>query len=274
MKLNRRAGAGDALESGGQAHLKQNVEGSRQLGNDLSPKTLVLLPGLDGTGNLFADFVSALPPTLSTRIVRYPTDRFLNYTELLSCVVDVIPTTDSFVVLAESFSTPLAVKLAATHPTNLAGLVICAGFITNPVSSWLLRVKALVRPSFFRIPPPGFVIDHFLIGANAPHELRDAVRHTLRCVSPEVMALRVGAVMACDAREQIVQVQVPTLYLQAKHDRLVKERCFEEIQRLKQDTILASIPAPHFVLQREPHKAVDVIVHFLQRLSREQPTQV
>ena len=88
------------------------------------------------------------------------------------------------------------------------------------------------------------------------------------------MALRVQAVMACDAREEIVQVQVPTLYLQAKHDRLVKERCFEEIQRLKQDTILASISAPHFVLQREPHKAVDLIVHFVQGLSREQPTQV
>jgi pimeloyl-ACP methyl ester carboxylesterase len=233
---------------------------------------LVLLPGLDGTGNLFTNFISALPPTLSTRIVRYPTDRFLNYTELLSCVVDVIPAT--FVVVAESFSTPLAVKLAATRPTNLAGLVICAGFITNPVGSWLLRMKALVRPSFFRVPPPGFVIDHFLIGANAPHELRDAVRHTLRCVSPEVMALRVRAVMACDAREEIVQVQVPTLYLQAKHDRLVKERCFEEIQRLKQDTILASIPAPHFVLQREPHKAVDLIVHFVQGLSREQATRV
>jgi len=43
---------------------------------NLSPKTLVLLPGLDGTGNLFTNFISALPPTLSTRIVPYPTDRF------------------------------------------------------------------------------------------------------------------------------------------------------------------------------------------------------
>lgn len=238
------------------------------MGNNLSPKTLVLLPGLDGTGNLFTNFVSTLPPAFSTRIVRYPTDRFLSYTELLSCVLDVIPTTDSFVVLAESFSTPLAVKLAAAQPANLAGLVICAGFITNPVGSWLLHLEALVRPSFFRVPPPGFVIDHFLIGAQAPHDLRDAVRHTLRSVSPEVMALRVRAIMACDAREELVQVQVPTLYLQAKYDRLVKERCFEEIQRLKRDTVLASIPAPHFVLQREPDKAVDLIVNFVRGLAR------
>ena len=192
------------------------------LGNDLSPKTLRLLPGLDGTGNLFTNILSALPPTLKARIVRYPTDRFLTYTELSSCVGDVIPTAEPFVVLAESFSTPLAVRLAATRPPNPAGLVICAGFITNPLDGWLRHMKALVRPSLFRVSPPGFIIDYFLIGARAPHELRDAVRQTLRCVSPEVLVLRVRAVIACDAREELVQVRVPILYLQAKHDRLVK----------------------------------------------------
>jgi len=30
--------------------------------------TLVLLPGLDGSGRLFADFLSALPPSLRTII--------------------------------------------------------------------------------------------------------------------------------------------------------------------------------------------------------------
>jgi pimeloyl-[acyl-carrier protein] methyl ester esterase len=248
--------------------MPDNLAAQREVGIDLSPKTLVLLPGLDGTGNLFTNFVAALPPALNTRIVRYPTDRFLNYTELLSCALDATPTADSFVVLAESFSTPLAVKLAATRLANLAGLVICAGFITNPVGRWRPLVKALVGPSFFRIPAPGFLVDHFLIGANAPHELRDAVGDTLRSVSPEVMALRIRALMACDAREEMVQVQVPILYLQAALDRLVKERSFEEIRRLKPDTILASIPAPHFALQREPHKAVDLILHFVQRLSR------
>jgi pimeloyl-[acyl-carrier protein] methyl ester esterase len=52
---------------------------------------LVLLPGLDGTGDLFADFVSALPPTLDTKIARYPSERFLSYAELLPFVEAVIP---------------------------------------------------------------------------------------------------------------------------------------------------------------------------------------
>ena len=225
--------------------------------------TLVLLPGLDGTGNLFANFVSALTPTLNTRIVRYPTDRFLSYADLFSFVVDAVPQTQPFVLLAESFSTPLAARLAATSPASLKGLVICAGFIRNPVRGWLRHMKTLVRPSFFRIPPPRFVIEHFLIGAHAPRELRDDVRRTLRSVSPEVVALRVQAVMACDASEQFVRVRVPTLYLQAEQDRLVRNSSFQEIQELKPDTVLVSIAAPHFVLQREPRKAADLIAHFV-----------
>ena len=225
--------------------------------------TLVLLPGLDGTGNLFANFVSALTPSLDTRIVRYPTDRLLSYADLFTFVVDAVPQTQPFVLLAESFSTPLAVRLAATNPASLKGLVICAGFIGNPVRGWLRHMKILAHPSFFRIPPPRFVIEYFLIGAHAPRELRDDVRRTLRSVSPEVVALRVQAVMACDASEQFVRVRVPTLYLQAEQDRLVRKSSFQEIQELKPDTVLVSIAAPHFVLQREPRKAADLIAHFV-----------
>jgi hypothetical protein len=45
-----------------------------------------------------------------------------------------------------------------------------------------------------------------------------------------------------------------------------KGTCFAEIQRLKQDTILASISAPHFVLQREPRRAAELIAQFVQGL--------
>jgi pimeloyl-ACP methyl ester carboxylesterase len=228
--------------------------------------TLVLLPGLDGTGDLFADFVSALTPNLDARIVRYPKDRLLSYADLFSFVVSAIPENQPFVLLAESFSTPLAVRLAATNPASLKGLVICAGFIRNPVRGWLRQMKALVQPFLFRIPPPRLVIEHFLIGAQASCELRDAVHRTLRSVSPEVVAFRVRAVMACDVREEFVRVRVPTLYLQADQDRLVRKSSFQEILELKPDAVLASIAAPHFVLQRQPRKAADLITHFVANL--------
>ncbi|WP_228488314.1 hypothetical protein [Caenimonas koreensis] len=42
--------------------------------------TLVLLPGMDGTGDLFAPFIAAWKGPV--HVVRYPTDTALNYQEL------------------------------------------------------------------------------------------------------------------------------------------------------------------------------------------------
>ena len=55
-------------------------------------------------------------------------------------------------------------------------------------------------------------------------------------------------------------------YVQAAKDRLVKPRCGEEIRRLKPDTVLTSILAPHLVLQRQPQQTAEVIAGFIRNL--------
>ncbi len=190
--------------------------------------TLVLLPGLDGTGTLFTDLISELPPTLTVKIARYPTQRFLSYSELVPCVQELVPNSSPFLLVAESFSTPLAAKLAATRPPNLAGLIMCAGFVTNPVGSWSLLVRVLARPLLFRLSIPDLVFEHFLIGASPPNALEAGVRQALRLVNPGVLARRVRAVLGCDAREDLARTEIPIMYIQAEGDRLVRQECFRE----------------------------------------------
>lgn len=230
--------------------------------------TLVLLPGLDGTGTLFSDLISELPPTLNVKIAKYPTQQFLSYSELVACVLEIIPNSNPFLLVAESFSTPLAVKVAVTRPPKLAGLVLCAGFVTNPVGSWTFLVRVLARPMLFRLSPPEFALEHFLIGSSAPRTLGSTIHQALRQVNPAVLAGRVSAVLNCDARGDLARTQVPLMYIQAAGDRLVREECFKEIQRLRPDTTLVSIPAPHLVFQREPRKATEVIMRFIHQLPR------
>ena len=94
---------------------------------------LVLLPGMDGTGELFSGFIAALPGTFEVVTVRYPTERYLPYSELENFVRAACPIFGPFMLVAESFSTPLAIQYAATSPANLAGIVLCTGFATSPV---------------------------------------------------------------------------------------------------------------------------------------------
>ncbi|MFA5258386.1 MAG: hypothetical protein WC360_09565, partial [Opitutales bacterium] len=75
---------------------------------------LILLPGLDGTGRLFSDFVAALGPEADVVVVSYPTDQCLSYHELVAFVRPFLPRDRPYVILAESFSGPIGIALAAS----------------------------------------------------------------------------------------------------------------------------------------------------------------
>ena len=66
--------------------------------------TLVLLPGMDGTGILVEPFVAALGSQFSVTIVRYPITEALGYAELEAVARAALPTDGPFVILGESFS--------------------------------------------------------------------------------------------------------------------------------------------------------------------------
>jgi pimeloyl-[acyl-carrier protein] methyl ester esterase len=227
---------------------------------------LVLLPGLEGTGNLFANLLPELPQTLNVITAAYPPQRFLPYAELVSWLSDVVPKDAPFALLAESYGTPLAVKFAATHPPNLVGLILSAGFISNPVRSWGPLPKLLARPLLFRFLPPDFILEYFVVGPHAPESLKLAFRQAVRSVSPEVLAERARAVIRCDARREIGEVNVPLLYLRGTEDRLVGEESLDQIKRLHPETISFCVRAPHLLLQREPRVAAKAITQFLDTL--------
>jgi pimeloyl-ACP methyl ester carboxylesterase len=232
---------------------------------ELALKHLVLLPGLDGTGQLFADFLTALPDTLAATVVTYPTKRFLPYSELLQLVSAAVPKKEPFVILAESFSTPLALKYAATNPSNLAAVVLCAGFVLKPIASWSRLVKAVAKPWFFTLRPPRFILEYFLVGGNAPPALIQRFRQALQLVRPEVLSGRVREVVNCDARNDLARTTVPIMYLRALHDRLLSASCHREILRIRPDIFFATVEAPHLLLQREPRKVANLVAAFMEQ---------
>jgi pimeloyl-[acyl-carrier protein] methyl ester esterase len=234
----------------------------------LAPKHLVLLPGLDGTGELFFDFIAALPESWTATTVAYPSDRFLSYTDLRSFVSAAVPQSERFVLVAESFSTPLAVWYAATNPQNLVAVIICAGFVRSPVHPWSGTIlKPLAKPWFFRLKPPRTIVEYFLLGQNATPDLHQKLRRALDRVSPCVLRDRVLEVLDCDARDDLGRTTLPLLYLEATYDRLLSPSCKEEFSHLRPDILFKSVPAPHLLLQREPQKAATVIKAFISSLS-------
>jgi pimeloyl-[acyl-carrier protein] methyl ester esterase len=223
---------------------------------------LVLLPGMDGTGKLFSAFIAVLPPSCETVIVRYPTDEPLSYRELEEIVRAACPVSGRFILVAESFSTPLAIQYAATHPANLAGVVLCVGFAASPVRGWRRLFGSLLAPLLLRVPLPNSAAKLWLVGPNAPASLLAAVRSAIASVQPRVLAARLRAVLKCDMRAYLNQIDIPILYIQANGDRFIDGSCMEEVRRIKPQLKVVSIDGPHLLLQRQPRIAAEAVVQF------------
>jgi len=225
--------------------------------------TLLLLPGMDGTGELFADFVKLLPSWIEPRVVSYPRDRRLTYDQLLPILKSALPADEPFAILAESFSTPLAVKIAATAPQRMRALLLCAGFVSPPRRDVLRRVALILAPVLFGLRLPESVCRHFLVGNNAPKGLVDRVRTVVSTVASGVLAHRLRSVLTCNVERELRSVSAPLLYIYGIEDRLVHRSSYEEIQQTKPEALLASVEAPHLILQARPQEAVDVVLRFL-----------
>jgi pimeloyl-ACP methyl ester carboxylesterase len=168
--------------------------------------------------------------------------------------------------VAESFSSPLAIRFAAANPANLAALILCTGFASSPVHGWRRLLAALCAPIVFRIPLPKFFAEYWLVGQDAPASLLKTVRAAITSVSPNVLAARLREVIDCEVLAELDEITAPILYIQAEQDRLVGASCLEEILRIKPQVAVATIEGPHLLFQREPRQAAAVISEFLQAL--------
>ena len=139
------------------------------------PIPVLLLPGLDGTGHLFARFLAAATGALDLRVIRYPPNRALGYPALASLVRKQLPREGRWALLGESFSGPLALRLAAEKPPGLTAVVLAASFHRRPARRWLAAFRP-AAPLFFNAPLPAPAVRALLAGIDAPADLVSEVR--------------------------------------------------------------------------------------------------
>lgn len=220
---------------------------------------LVLLPGLDGTGDLFAPLVAALRE-IDCQVIAYPPDREMDYAEHEAHVRAQLPQ-DDYVLLAESFSGPVGVSIAASSAPNLRGLILCCSFASNPLPLFgpLSRLVGMFPAP--RIPPRVFA--PLLYAGHATAELRRAHGKAMAKVSARALRGRVAAILSVDCSPLLRRIRVPMLYLLARRDRLISRSAFERLDRLRPDIQLREFDAPHFLLQTLPAESAAQIAEFI-----------
>lgn len=223
----------------------------------------ILLPGLDGIGRFRT--LREAARGVDCRALSYPTDVPLNYAALVDRVREALWEEADYVLVAESFSGPIAIRLAAERPAGLRALVLAASFCRSPLRGPLRMAACGLGGSLFHLRPPLFLAKWFLLGAHPPRGVVADLYASVDQVSAQVFALRLQEILRTDACGALRAVRVPVLYLQATRDRLVREPALQAVRAACPHLELRRIAAPHMLLQTHPEPAVAAIREFLVR---------
>ncbi len=207
---------------------------------------IVLLPGMDGTTILLEPLMAALPPELPPHAVSYPIDGDNGYDALLPRVLAAIDAHPRCHLLGWSFSGPLALRAARARPDVVRSVTLVATFVQAPQPLLRLLGPLLVTPvvglvrTLRRLP---------IWLLRPPHDpLRRAKARVWQTVPARTLAARTRAIRCVDARADLTAVQAPLLYLRSSADRVVPDHNVAQVQRLRPDVEVATLPGDHFAL--------------------------
>lgn len=218
---------------------------------------LVLLPGMDGTTLLFEDFIEHC----NSRCLKIPLPQDCKQThlELSEQIIKRLPDED-YVLLAESFSVGLIPNIIQSVSRRPKAIVLVAGFLQSPrplIISLLckLPISALTKLLLLKSLANYFCMnsldklqfDRFwkLVLKLDLSILRDRLKEINRMKSP------------------VYQIDIPTLSVVAKKDRLIPKPISKKLERVFSKISVRNIDGPHFILQVESKATADAVNQFV-----------
>ena len=218
---------------------------------------IVLLPGMDGTGDLFTALVKTTPPEFEPIVISLPPNG--SYDQLSAVISGQLPRSGRFAVLGESFSGPLALRAARGVSDRLVGVILCNSFIVPPRGRlW----RSLPWSFIFSLPLPSAAIRIFFVGREASSEVIAAVRAALIKTPRRILVDRIRSIHNLNDAELLRNLSVPILHLLGTKDVLVPRSANAIIQQIAPHVKVENIQGPHLLLQMKPVEAWIAIRRF------------
>lgn len=233
---------------------------------------IVLLPGLDGTGDCFEPFLRVVEDSNvieKTTVIRYRHDCVQSYAELEIEVRAQLPESEAFALLGESFSGPIALSIAATPPSNLKGVILVATFAKNP-RPWLRNLRFALPLISIKL-APDILINFALLGRDQTPALCRLLHKAIEQLDVSVFQGRLQQILAVDYQSRASQIALPCIYLRALDDKLVLKSASDSLIGVLKNVKAIDVPAPHFLLQVAPEVAAQHIQKFIAALTSPAP---
>ena len=188
-------------------------------------EALVLVPGMDGTGQLFYRQTPSLSESFrtATYALRSNARTMDTLVDDLACVIDTVaPETRRAVVVGESFGGALAMSFALARPEQVSALVVLNSF---PYFAPQFRLR-LARYGLALLPWGAMPLIRRATAfrLHSAHTHREEVRRFMELTASadrEGYINRLQLLMSYDIRDRLRELQPPALFLAAEQDHLV-----------------------------------------------------
>jgi len=237
-----------------------------------TPVILTFLPGLHGTAELFDGIKKRLPRHFQSEFVDFPSTGKQDYRtltrwldqELTQDFQGLDKTQPKRIIIAESFSGPLALRWAAKNPDKVAGVILVASFCDAPLNPGFALLP--LRP-LFMVKPPRKTLRHFLIGDDASEEEVARLRSIVQAIPSATLTKRVRTILELDERDSPPLSNVPMMLLQAQNDNLIPWDAQQKLESCYPNAQTHWIESPHLMLQRRPDACMKYLLEFVSEFS-------
>lgn len=217
---------------------------------------IVLLPGLDGTGILFKSLLDALPNSIDSLIIDYPTNSKLGYSDLVNLVIDQLPN-ERFILVGESFSGPIAYQIALLKPDRVASVIFVATFLSNP-RNFLLKLTSFLPVRYFlSLLIPNFIIKSLLLGRSIKNNDITLFKQAIKHVPPPILEFRFREIAKLHNSHKLCNINAT--YIQATNDKLVPSSCLKDFKAIFNNLKIYKLNGPHFILQANPVACAEIL---------------
>ena len=225
---------------------------------DKNNSSILLMPGFDGTGELFNPLQEVLG--IDATVVRYR-DEYV-FDDYVESVASLLPA-ENAILIAESFSGPVALALMAKYPARIKCAVLCVTFAISPFRLFA-NLSRFVPPIFFGPnPAQKAMVEMFCLGEDGDPELVSKALAVIRSVPAETIKSRLEVLADVDMRPLLGGITTPTLYIQALQDEIVSPELSQEVVQELPNCDLCKISGPHLLLQSKPKECAKAIRSFI-----------
>lgn len=215
---------------------------------------LVLLPGMDGTGTLFKPILDMAPNDWEMIVVKYPSVGSQSYSKLQHFVETLLPVKDDYIIVAESFSGPVAYNIALKKLPCLKGIIFVATFLESPRPKLLMLFQKLFHITG-GLRPPAFLLRKYFFEGSSQETIRlfwAAVNST----GKPILYDRLKTIHSLKPPSKTLDL--PCAYIQPTNDALVPKKSIRLFEKNITSLRSYQVSGPHFILQANPVACIDV----------------